>query len=164
MERIWLSVVITFRTYDFQYLWLSVHLTFCTYDFQNLWLSVLMTFRTFDYWYWWVFMTFGTDDFWCIWPSVLTIFSTKTVSRFHSPLIVDKYKLLQQAREQLLIETNKAWIHFLKYVLSTPLFVSPVIADRHIKFLLYSGSFQLSPTSTRNLMYVITLKVLVLLA
>ncbi|XP_053405229.1 DNA mismatch repair protein Msh3-like isoform X2 [Mercenaria mercenaria] len=41
------------------------------------------------------------------------ISSTKAVSRFHTPFIVEKYKLLQQYREKLVIESNNAWIQFL---------------------------------------------------
>ncbi|XP_060571566.1 DNA mismatch repair protein Msh3-like [Ruditapes philippinarum] len=41
------------------------------------------------------------------------ISSTKTVSRFHTPYIVEKYKLLQQYREKLVLASNSAWIQFL---------------------------------------------------
>ncbi|KAK3098520.1 hypothetical protein FSP39_020282 [Pinctada imbricata] len=42
------------------------------------------------------------------------ISSTKTVSRFHSPFIVQKYKVLNQMREQLVIDCNEAWNQFTK--------------------------------------------------
>ena len=42
------------------------------------------------------------------------LFSTKAVSRFHSPFIEEKYKLLNQQKEQLEMACNSAWIEFLK--------------------------------------------------
>ena len=36
------------------------------------------------------------------------------VSRFHTPYIVEKYKELNQNREQLLIDCNQAWLQFLE--------------------------------------------------
>ncbi|XP_072038538.1 DNA mismatch repair protein Msh3-like [Amphiura filiformis] len=41
------------------------------------------------------------------------ISSTKQVSRFHSPFIVEAYKRLSQLREQLVIECQHAWLKFL---------------------------------------------------
>ena len=42
------------------------------------------------------------------------ISSTKQVSRFHSPFIVEAYKRLCQSREQLVLECNEAWQDFLE--------------------------------------------------
>ncbi|KAK3610246.1 hypothetical protein CHS0354_022310 [Potamilus streckersoni] len=44
----------------------------------------------------------------------IKITSTKEVSRFHSPFIVEKCKQLSQLREQLVLDCNKAWIQFLE--------------------------------------------------
>lgn len=43
----------------------------------------------------------------------IKISSTKAVSRFHSPFIEEKYKLLNQRNEQLEMACNSAWIEFL---------------------------------------------------
>ncbi|KAJ8303889.1 hypothetical protein KUTeg_017472, partial [Tegillarca granosa] len=43
------------------------------------------------------------------------ISSTKVLSRFHTPFIVEKYKVLNQLREQLVIDSNQAWMIFLEY-------------------------------------------------
>ncbi|XP_071104806.1 DNA mismatch repair protein Msh3-like [Haliotis cracherodii] len=42
------------------------------------------------------------------------ISSTKAVSRFHTPVIVEKYKLLNQLREQLVLDATDAWRDFLQ--------------------------------------------------
>ncbi|XP_072243723.1 DNA mismatch repair protein Msh3 isoform X2 [Leuresthes tenuis] len=39
--------------------------------------------------------------------------STKAVSRYHSPFLVDRYKKLQQLREQLLLDCQREWTNFL---------------------------------------------------
>ncbi|XP_030049192.1 DNA mismatch repair protein Msh3 [Microcaecilia unicolor] len=39
--------------------------------------------------------------------------STKAVSRFHSPFIVENYRHLNQLREQLVLDSNTEWLHFL---------------------------------------------------
>lgn len=41
------------------------------------------------------------------------ISSTKTVSRYHSPFLVERYKRLQQLREQLLLDCQREWTNFL---------------------------------------------------
>ncbi|XP_068616934.1 DNA mismatch repair protein Msh3 [Brachionichthys hirsutus] len=46
-------------------------------------------------------------------PDWVKISSTKTVSRFHSPFLVERYKKLQQLREQLLQDCQKEWTSFL---------------------------------------------------
>ncbi|XP_072272312.1 DNA mismatch repair protein Msh3 [Pyxicephalus adspersus] len=43
----------------------------------------------------------------------VTISSTKTVSRFHSPFIVENYRHLNQLQEQLVLDCNTEWLHFL---------------------------------------------------
>ncbi|XP_066237855.1 DNA mismatch repair protein Msh3 isoform X2 [Saccopteryx leptura] len=40
--------------------------------------------------------------------------STKAVSRFHSPFIVENYRHLNQLREQLVLDCNAAWLDFLE--------------------------------------------------
>uniref|UniRef100_A0A3B3XD83 DNA mismatch repair protein MSH3 n=1 Tax=Poecilia mexicana TaxID=48701 RepID=A0A3B3XD83_9TELE len=44
---------------------------------------------------------------------LLFLCSTKTVSRYHSPLLVERYKKLQQLREQLLLDCQREWTRFL---------------------------------------------------
>ena len=41
-------------------------------------------------------------------------FSTKAVSRYHTPFIVEAVKRLNQKREELAIEADKAWVQFLE--------------------------------------------------
>lgn len=53
-------------------------------------------------------------------PSVLHVYpcllcSTKAVSRYHSPFLVDRYKKLQQLREQLMLDCQREWTNFLEY-------------------------------------------------
>ncbi|KAM9393488.1 DNA mismatch repair protein Msh3 isoform 2-T2 [Pholidichthys leucotaenia] len=43
----------------------------------------------------------------------IKISSTKVVSRYHSPFLVDRYKKLLQLREQLLLDCQKEWTDFL---------------------------------------------------
>ncbi|XP_063309797.1 DNA mismatch repair protein Msh3 [Pelobates fuscus] len=43
----------------------------------------------------------------------VNICSTKAVSRFHSPFIVENYRHLNQLREQLVLDCNTEWLHFL---------------------------------------------------
>uniref|UniRef100_A0A3Q3ENC7 DNA mismatch repair protein MSH3 n=1 Tax=Kryptolebias marmoratus TaxID=37003 RepID=A0A3Q3ENC7_KRYMA len=43
------------------------------------------------------------------------ISSTKAVSRYHSPFLVDCYKKLQQLREQLLLDCQREWTNFLQF-------------------------------------------------
>ncbi|XP_065406221.1 DNA mismatch repair protein Msh3 isoform X9 [Chrysemys picta bellii] len=40
--------------------------------------------------------------------------STKAVSRFHSPFIVENYRHLNQLREQLVLDCNAEWLNFLE--------------------------------------------------
>jgi hypothetical protein len=40
--------------------------------------------------------------------------STKVVSRFHSPFIVEHYRQLNQLREQLVLDCNAEWLDFLE--------------------------------------------------
>uniref|UniRef100_A0A3P9P9U6 DNA mismatch repair protein MSH3 n=1 Tax=Poecilia reticulata TaxID=8081 RepID=A0A3P9P9U6_POERE len=47
-------------------------------------------------------------------PDWVKISSTKTVSRYHSPLLVERYKKLQQLREQLLLDCQREWTRFLE--------------------------------------------------
>ncbi|XP_005795118.2 DNA mismatch repair protein Msh3 isoform X1 [Xiphophorus maculatus] len=46
-------------------------------------------------------------------PDWVKISSTKTVSRYHSPFLVERYKKLQQLREQLLLDCQREWTRFL---------------------------------------------------
>ncbi|NWI76445.1 MSH3 protein, partial [Dryoscopus gambensis] len=39
--------------------------------------------------------------------------STKAVSRFHSPFIIENYRLLNQLREQLVLDCSAEWLRFL---------------------------------------------------
>ncbi|XP_069818946.1 DNA mismatch repair protein Msh3 isoform X2 [Dendropsophus ebraccatus] len=43
----------------------------------------------------------------------VSISSTKTVSRFHSPFIVENYRHLNRLREQLVLDCNTEWLRFL---------------------------------------------------
>ncbi|XP_018420707.1 PREDICTED: DNA mismatch repair protein Msh3 [Nanorana parkeri] len=43
----------------------------------------------------------------------VTVSSTKAVSRFHSPFIVENYRHLNRLREQLVLDCNTEWLHFL---------------------------------------------------
>ncbi|XP_066459044.1 DNA mismatch repair protein Msh3 [Eleutherodactylus coqui] len=43
----------------------------------------------------------------------VTISSTKAVSRFHSPFIVENYRHLNRLREQLVLDCNTEWLQFL---------------------------------------------------
>ncbi|XP_047449078.1 DNA mismatch repair protein Msh3 isoform X2 [Mugil cephalus] len=46
-------------------------------------------------------------------PDWVKISSTKAVGRYHSPLLVDRYKKLLQLREQLLLDCQREWTNFL---------------------------------------------------
>uniref|UniRef100_A0A669CMG1 DNA mismatch repair protein MSH3 n=1 Tax=Oreochromis niloticus TaxID=8128 RepID=A0A669CMG1_ORENI len=46
-------------------------------------------------------------------PDWVKISSTKAVSRYHSPFLVDRYKKLQQLREQLMLDCQREWTNFL---------------------------------------------------
>uniref|UniRef100_A0AAX7TM14 DNA mismatch repair protein MSH3 n=1 Tax=Astatotilapia calliptera TaxID=8154 RepID=A0AAX7TM14_ASTCA len=46
-------------------------------------------------------------------PEWVKISSTKAVSRYHSPFLVDRYKKLQQLREQLMLDCQREWTNFL---------------------------------------------------
>uniref|UniRef100_H3DD48 DNA mismatch repair protein MSH3 n=1 Tax=Tetraodon nigroviridis TaxID=99883 RepID=H3DD48_TETNG len=46
-------------------------------------------------------------------PEWVKVSSTKAVSRYHTPLLVERYKKLLQLREQLLLDCQTEWIHFL---------------------------------------------------
>uniref|UniRef100_A0A8D2PVN9 DNA mismatch repair protein MSH3 n=1 Tax=Zosterops lateralis melanops TaxID=1220523 RepID=A0A8D2PVN9_ZOSLA len=41
--------------------------------------------------------------------------STKAVSRFHSPFIIENYRVLQQLREQLVLDCSAEWLCFLDH-------------------------------------------------
>uniref|UniRef100_A0A803XNJ1 DNA mismatch repair protein MSH3 n=1 Tax=Meleagris gallopavo TaxID=9103 RepID=A0A803XNJ1_MELGA len=41
--------------------------------------------------------------------------STKAVSRFHSPFIIENYRHLNQLREQLVLDCGAEWLHFLDH-------------------------------------------------
>ncbi|XP_053331293.1 DNA mismatch repair protein Msh3 [Spea bombifrons] len=43
----------------------------------------------------------------------ISISSTKAVSRFHSPFIVENYRRLNQLREQLVLDCNTEWLRYL---------------------------------------------------
>uniref|UniRef100_A0A8C6ZWX2 DNA mismatch repair protein MSH3 n=1 Tax=Nothoprocta perdicaria TaxID=30464 RepID=A0A8C6ZWX2_NOTPE len=43
------------------------------------------------------------------------ISSTKAVSRFHSPFIIENYRHLNQLREQLVLDCNAEWLNFLDH-------------------------------------------------
>ncbi|XP_073480536.1 DNA mismatch repair protein Msh3 [Aquarana catesbeiana] len=43
----------------------------------------------------------------------VTVSSTKAVSRFHSPFIVENYRHLNRLREQLVLDCNTEWLRFL---------------------------------------------------
>ncbi|KAG8456428.1 hypothetical protein GDO86_002273 [Hymenochirus boettgeri] len=47
-------------------------------------------------------------------PDWITISSTKAVSRFHSPFIVENYRHLNQLQEKLVLDCNVEWLHFLE--------------------------------------------------
>ncbi|XP_074184883.1 DNA mismatch repair protein Msh3 [Rhinolophus sinicus] len=50
----------------------------------------------------------------CIPTDWIKVGSTKAVSRFHSPFIVENYRHLNQLREQLVLDCNAEWLHFLE--------------------------------------------------
>ncbi|ETE66136.1 DNA mismatch repair protein Msh3, partial [Ophiophagus hannah] len=45
----------------------------------------------------------------------IKVSSTKVVSRFHTPFIVENYKMLNQLREQLVLDCNSEWLCFLDH-------------------------------------------------
>lgn len=47
----------------------------------------------------------------------LFILSTKAVGRFHSPFIQEKVRELSQLQEQLVLDSQAAWLSFLQSVL-----------------------------------------------
>ncbi|XP_077673253.1 DNA mismatch repair protein Msh3 isoform X2 [Eretmochelys imbricata] len=55
--------------------------------------------------------------------------STKAVSRFHSPFIVENYRHLNQLREQLVLDCNAEWLNFLE----------PVVQDKGKKIIIKNG-------------------------
>nr|XP_044990047.1 DNA mismatch repair protein Msh3 [Jaculus jaculus] len=50
----------------------------------------------------------------CIPSDWVKVGSTKAVSRFHSPFIVENYRHLNQLREQLVLDCNAEWLEFLE--------------------------------------------------
>ncbi|MBZ3875437.1 DNA mismatch repair protein Msh3 [Sciurus carolinensis] len=50
----------------------------------------------------------------CIPTDWVKVGSTKAVSRFHSPFIVENYRHLNQLREQLVLDCNTEWLDFLE--------------------------------------------------
>lgn len=48
-------------------------------------------------------------------PPPLFLCSTKAVGRYHSPFLVERYKMLQQLREQLLLDCQREWTSFMEY-------------------------------------------------
>ncbi|KAM8778289.1 DNA mismatch repair protein Msh3 isoform 2-T2 [Rhynchonycteris naso] len=50
----------------------------------------------------------------CIPTDWIKVGSTKAVSRFHPPFIVENYRHLSQLREQLVLDCNAAWLDFLE--------------------------------------------------
>ncbi|XP_074851485.1 DNA mismatch repair protein Msh3 isoform X2 [Carettochelys insculpta] len=55
--------------------------------------------------------------------------STKAVSRFHSPFIIENYRHLNQLREQLVLDCNAEWLHFLE----------PIVQDTGKKIIIKNG-------------------------
>ncbi|XP_037015185.2 DNA mismatch repair protein Msh3 isoform X1 [Artibeus jamaicensis] len=51
----------------------------------------------------------------CIPTDWIKVGSTKAVSRFHSPFIVENYRRLNQLREQLVLDCNAEWLDFLEH-------------------------------------------------
>ncbi|XP_073437250.1 DNA mismatch repair protein Msh3 isoform X1 [Dendrobates tinctorius] len=49
----------------------------------------------------------------CVPSNWVSISSTKAVSRFHSPFIVENYRHLNQLREQLVLDCSAEWLRFL---------------------------------------------------
>ncbi|XP_040277428.1 DNA mismatch repair protein Msh3 isoform X2 [Bufo bufo] len=49
----------------------------------------------------------------CVPSNWVSISSTKAVSRFHSPFIVENYRHLNRLREQLVLDCNTEWLRFL---------------------------------------------------
>ncbi|XP_037657353.1 DNA mismatch repair protein Msh3 isoform X1 [Choloepus didactylus] len=50
----------------------------------------------------------------CIPADWVKVGSTKAVSRFHSPFIIENYRHLNQLREQLVLDCNAEWLDFLE--------------------------------------------------
>ncbi|EDL01202.1 mCG128141, partial [Mus musculus] len=50
----------------------------------------------------------------CIPADWVKVGSTKAVSRFHPPFIVESYRRLNQLREQLVLDCNAEWLGFLE--------------------------------------------------
>ncbi|CAH6787513.1 Msh3 [Phodopus roborovskii] len=50
----------------------------------------------------------------CIPADWVKVGSTKAVSRFHPPFIVENYRRLNQLREQLVLDCSAEWLHFLE--------------------------------------------------
>ncbi|XP_076995409.1 DNA mismatch repair protein Msh3 isoform X2 [Tamandua tetradactyla] len=50
----------------------------------------------------------------CIPTDWVKVGSTKAVSRFHSPFIIENYRLLNQLREQLVLDCSAEWLDFLE--------------------------------------------------
>ncbi|XP_077900540.1 DNA mismatch repair protein Msh3 isoform X1 [Ictidomys tridecemlineatus] len=50
----------------------------------------------------------------CIPADWVKVGSTKAVSRFHSPFVVENYRHLNQLREQLVLDCNTEWLDFLE--------------------------------------------------
>lgn len=50
----------------------------------------------------------------CVPTDWIKVGSTKAVSRFHSPFIVENYRHLNQLREQLVLDCNAEWLDFLE--------------------------------------------------
>lgn len=50
----------------------------------------------------------------CIPTDWVKVGSTKAVSRFHSPFVVENYRRLNQLREQLVLDCNAEWLDFLE--------------------------------------------------
>ncbi|KAL8203690.1 UNVERIFIED_CONTAM: Mismatch repair protein msh3 [Gekko kuhli] len=51
----------------------------------------------------------------CIPSDWIKVSSTKTVSRFHTPFIVQNYRHLNQLREQLVLDCSAEWLSFLDH-------------------------------------------------
>lgn len=51
----------------------------------------------------------------CVLSSSTPLRSTKAVSRYHSPFLVERYRKLLQLREQLLLDCQREWANFLEY-------------------------------------------------
>uniref|UniRef100_A0A4W6CD24 DNA mismatch repair protein MSH3 n=1 Tax=Lates calcarifer TaxID=8187 RepID=A0A4W6CD24_LATCA len=67
-------------------------------------------------------------------PDWVKISSTKAVSRYHSPFLVERYKKLLQLREQLLLDCQREWTNFLEENWSTQCYSLSVSCNNYAIF------------------------------